>query len=201
MADKNNSDPVGQDVDIYSILKDTHMQKKPKELSELYLARYSFPKDPSWETPDPSSDRTSIGFTVEGMWNLLDRIRAWMSRIKAKWERNGETSLITHWFSIISIHLPPSSEVAAGKHFWSSRNGDSADTTVSQMKENEFCISRILRLIMKYHRLGFTFCISVAFPAVRRENKSWIPNTIKTICFLKSVAFCTEHLKFRIIGL
>ena len=34
MADKNNADPVGQDVDIYSILKDIHMQKKPKELSE-----------------------------------------------------------------------------------------------------------------------------------------------------------------------
>jgi len=70
MADKNNADPVGQDVDIYSILKDIHMQKNQKELSELYLARYSFRKDPSWETPDPSSDRTSIGFTVEGMWNL-----------------------------------------------------------------------------------------------------------------------------------
>jgi hypothetical protein len=47
MADKNNADPVGQDVDIYSILKDIHMQKNQKELSELYLARYSFRKDPS----------------------------------------------------------------------------------------------------------------------------------------------------------
>jgi hypothetical protein len=30
MADKNNADPVGQDVDIYSILKDIHMQKNQK---------------------------------------------------------------------------------------------------------------------------------------------------------------------------
>ncbi|KAJ6995303.1 hypothetical protein NC653_017934 [Populus alba x Populus x berolinensis] len=32
MADKNNADPVGQDVDIYSILKDIHMQKKTKRI-------------------------------------------------------------------------------------------------------------------------------------------------------------------------
>jgi hypothetical protein len=30
MADKNNADPVGQDVDIYSLLKDIHMQKNKR---------------------------------------------------------------------------------------------------------------------------------------------------------------------------
>jgi hypothetical protein len=47
MADKNNADPVGQDVDIYSFAERYSHAKKPKELSELYFARYSFPKDPS----------------------------------------------------------------------------------------------------------------------------------------------------------